>query len=202
VPICAKALSVVARNRFAPPGGVNEFLPCVNFWKLLDSGVRFAINRVLTALQEAIRGQLAHYYITAFCMVHGRLDRKAVMQTMKQGRKGFTLVEIMIVVAIIGLLAAIAIPNLQRSRTTSTTNLCIDNLRMLDAAKQQWALERGAVSTSVPQGSDIQPYLGRGNGELPVCPLDTQASFPTSYNLNNCQTQPQCLIVSSVHVLP
>jgi len=112
------------------------------------------------------------------------------------------LVEIMIVVAIIGLLAAIAIPNFMRSRTTSQTNMCIDNLRMLDAAKQQWALEHGEVSTATPVSTDIQPYLGRGNGVLPVCPIDSAQSFATSYNLLNCQTPPVCLIAPSTHVMP
>jgi prepilin-type N-terminal cleavage/methylation domain-containing protein len=84
---------------------------------------------------------------------------------------GFTLVEIMIVVAIIGLLAAIAIPNFVRARGTAQKNACINNLRQLDGAKQQWALENKVLSTVTPGSTDVAPYLGRGAlGAMPVCP--------------------------------
>ena len=109
----------------------------------------------------------------------------------------------MIVVAVIGLLAAIAIPNVLHARTVAQTNTCIDNLRMIDSGKQQWALESGAMATTVPVTSNIQPYLLRGSsGELPLCPLDPQQSFATSYSLNDCQTSPTCLINPVAHVLP
>jgi prepilin-type N-terminal cleavage/methylation domain-containing protein len=116
-----------------------------------------------------------------------------------KSRLGFTLVEIMIVVAIIGLLAAIAIPNFVRN-----------NLRQIDSVKQQWALENKQVPTVTPGTSDIQPYLGRGTGgSIPWCPLDSTATFTTSYTMNDVQTPPYCNVGGSTaaggitnHILP
>jgi len=71
---------------------------------------------------------------------------------------GFTLVEIMIVVAIIGLLAAIAMPNFVRARETAQLNSIISNLRITESAKDQWALENKKGTGSMPVASDHAPY--------------------------------------------
>lgn len=65
------------------------------------------------------------------------------------------MVEIMIVVAIIGLLAAIAIPNFVKARTTAQVNSCIANLKQIEGAKQQWAVETKQASTDTPADSDL-----------------------------------------------
>jgi prepilin-type N-terminal cleavage/methylation domain-containing protein len=111
------------------------------------------------------------------------------MQIRTSTKSGFTLVEIMIVVAIIGLLAAIAIPNFVKARTTSQANACINNLRQIDGAKQQWALETKQSTTASPANTSLQPYVGRGSAGgtfPPLCPGNG------SYTIGDVATAPAC----------
>ena len=116
-------------------------------------------------------------------------------------RKGFTLVEIMIVVAIIGLLAAIAIPNFMRARTTTQMNACINNLRIIDAAIEQWALETNQVAGTIWAAANLDPYI-KGGTVAVTCPADAAQTFATSYAIGLVGADPTCLIVPATHDLP
>ena len=119
---------------------------------------------------------------------------------MKLNRKGgFTLVEIMIVVAIIGLLAAIAIPNFIKARTTAQTNACINNLRQIDAGIQQWALENNQSAAATVSSGDVAPYLGRGK---PTTFIEASTVCPAggTYTLVDVATAPKCDVAG--HQLP
>ncbi len=108
-------------------------------------------------------------------------------------KSGFTLVEIMIVVAIIGLLAAIAIPNFVKARTSSQINACIANLKQIEGAKANWAMENRKTNADTPGDGDLfgaTAYIKT----KPTCPGGG------TYALNAVDAAPTCSV--SGHALP
>ena len=84
----------------------------------------------------------------------------------------------------IPLLMAIAIPNFVKARDTSMHNACINNMRMIQAAKQEWALENGKPGDATPTENDLTPYFQ--NHQFPHCPAGG------TYTINNITNPPAC----------
>src|ERR687896_78195 len=82
-----------------------------------------------------------------------------MLQKLNKNRGGFTLVEIMIVVAIIALLAAIAVPNFLRARKRSQASRILEDLRLIDAAVDQYAIEANKIAGEAVTWAQIQQYL-------------------------------------------
>jgi len=95
-------------------------------------------------------------------------------------KAGFTLVEIMIVVSIIGVLAAVATPAMSKARAKSQTNGCINNLRQLDSGKEQYAMVAFKGEGTVLTDDEIAEVLTFMKGGNCLCPADKVQTFVTS----------------------
>jgi len=123
-------------------------------------------------------------------------------KTMSHPEPGFTLVEIMIVVAIIGLLSAMAISNFIKARATSQANACIGSLRQIDSAANLFALEQKRITGSpiINFPGDLTPYLKlNSGGSIPGCPAGGSYACPTVGVLPTCSLGST---VAPAHVLP
>ncbi|HTL17599.1 MAG TPA: prepilin-type N-terminal cleavage/methylation domain-containing protein [Patescibacteria group bacterium] len=119
------------------------------------------------------------------------------MKTSTLADDGFTLVEIMIVVAIIGMLAAIAVPNYVKSRSKAQETICISNLQHIDGAVQLWAMENKKDPEQTVTFADISSYLRNAV----TCPAGG-TSFADSYALTAVDAKPTCLRKPETHKMP
>ena len=104
--------------------------------------------------------------------------------TIGNGSQSYANAVLLPAVAVPAMLAAIAVPNFVKARTTSQRNACINNLRQIDAAKQQWALEKGKSATDVPTADDLKVYLM--HSQFPHCPAGG------TYTINAVGQPPEC----------
>ena len=114
----------------------------------------------------------------------------------KMSKQGFTLVEIMIVVAIIGVLAAVAIPNFAQAREVARRNACIANLQQIEGAVQRWSLDMNKDEGQAVTYNDIRNYLRRSV----TCPSGGTA-FEDSYTITTVDAVPTCQKKPAVHKL-
>ncbi len=103
----------------------------------------------------------------------------------------------MIVVAIIGLLATIAVPNFVKARTSAQEKACINNLRQIDGAIQLWATETKQGETAQVEYSQISGYMKN----QVICPSGGR-TFADSYHVGTVAEKPTCLKQPTTHKLP
>jgi prepilin-type N-terminal cleavage/methylation domain-containing protein len=120
--------------------------------------------------------------------------RQGTLNLRQWAARGFTLVEIMVVVAILALIAAIAIPNFVKARNSARVKCCIRNLHVMDRAKAQWAFDSKQPNSARPTTTDIAPYLA--DLRLPECPANG------TYRIRSLTRPPNCSLWPEGHTIP
>ena len=177
---------VTQRQRSRQPMGL---------WQSESKLARLMLSLICSSVRGVCRGGWSGHQTENKNKENG--DKK-----MKNRKQGFTLVEIMIVVMIIGLLAAIALPGFQRARRSAQANACINNLRQIAAAKDQWAIETNQPDTATPDAGNLDDFLRGGTGAV-VCPQSGEdGDFASSYTIGSVDDDPLCRINAAEHFLP
>ena len=94
-----------------------------------------------------------------------------------RSRKGFTLVEIMIVVAILAILLSVVLPNYLKSGKSTARNACILNLRQIDGAMEQWAINNSITAGTIPSSFQEEEIYSYVDGGTPKCPSGGEYSI-------------------------
>lgn len=102
---------------------------------------------------------------------------------------------------VFGLVVAVGVSRYLHDRAASRWSACVSNLRQLDGAKEQAAMEHRLVDGTTVATADLDPYLCRGTAAV-RCPCDSNKTFATSYRINVVGTAPVCLCVPLSHRLP
>src|ERR1044072_8402976 len=125
-----------------------------------------------------------------------------MLQKLNKNRGGFTLVEIMIVVAIIALLAALAVPNFLRARKRSQATRVLEDLRMIDAAVDQYAIEYNKSSGTTVSWNDVKSYLKAGSALYLSTGTDMFGNAYTPLTVDTVPVVPSATYTSLSDVAP
>jgi prepilin-type N-terminal cleavage/methylation domain-containing protein len=114
--------------------------------------------------------------------------------TVHSRQEGLALIELAIVVAVLGVMAMIALPNLFSARKTAEEKVCIANLNSIKHAKEKWGFDEKKGDDEIPSYSDIKPYLSKTQTQN-ICPIGGK------YTLGSLSENPSCEYVNLGHTL-